>query len=160
MNEMMGLDDLIDTVIDKDELAKGIAQFAVKSADELKKEFKVIDDKYDAEYSKLEEERRYIYKDELESLNRESALYEKLVLESKSDEEKEKYLELYVKTSLKKSAFFEMANKKVDKKDVETKEEQKKGKMQKIALAAIPFASIAIYEGGKWFFKNFVSKHY
>ena len=111
-----------------------IAEMANKSFEELNSDLKEIDARYDKKYESLDERSREIYKDYYNSLCTERSNIEKMIKDCKDSEERKFLLEKYFDNSLKFDGLYSTETKKVEKKDVELKEEKNKERGSRFKL--------------------------
>lgn len=115
-------------VLGSKEFVAAVSNLAAQTAKETMEFHKDVNEQFNKRYDALEEERRKIYRDRVDSLNKDRERFYELLLRSETQEEKEKYSNLYLETNVKLAFVFDEAEEKVKvgkKENVEIKEKAK-----------------------------------
>ncbi len=121
---------------------------ASKSMDELDKELKNIDDKFDKKYESLSADRKEKYNAYFEILKDDREYTKKKIDESENAEDRAKWIEHYFRLSIQFQVLYESSEKKAEKKEIELKKEEKSDKrgriIMKVAKVIVPIAVVGI----------------
>lgn len=115
-------------VLGSKEFIKATTELATSTAKETIEMYKQNNEYFNNRYDALEAERRKIYQDRVDALNKDRERFYELLLRSETQEEKEKYSNLYLETNVKLSFVFDEASqdvKDIKEENYEVKEKTK-----------------------------------
>lgn len=93
---------------------KAVIYLAANSAKKLSDYHRKNNEYYEKKYQELESERKRVYRDRVDALNKDRERYYELLLNAETQEEKEKYSNLYLETNAKLSLLINEAEKAID----------------------------------------------